>query len=270
MAIAPKDIYVGQVASDAAYPYGKARNLSVEGDGTGTPWEEKHVNDLWGFLQSLLDAVDATPSGTPDKVGASQYLDAIEAIAVAQAHSEFDVQIAAAEADIDALEASRADRTPSYFVAPLVLTKNTSDRFEYHEEASSGNLTILQSDITDEGGIVIPISIPFPGFKLAAQGLRVFVKGAGGHGGLPGTMPMVELVVRDITGTKTQLATATDSSATTPEYEALHEIRPMDLAERTLIDNDQLFVKVTGETGENALVNFQVFAVQFELVEIAP
>lgn len=77
MAIEPKDEYGGQtLTSDAGYPFGKARNQIVEGDGVGTPFEEKWLNDLWGFLQSLLVEASITPSGDPDEVGASQYMEA--------------------------------------------------------------------------------------------------------------------------------------------------------------------------------------------------
>lgn len=68
-------------AASAAYPFGKARNVTVPGDGTGTPWEQAIVNDMVGWQQALLSAVGATPTGTPDQVGASQYLDAIEKVA---------------------------------------------------------------------------------------------------------------------------------------------------------------------------------------------
>ncbi|MFW6031039.1 MAG: hypothetical protein ACOC9T_00490 [Myxococcota bacterium] len=78
MAIAPKDTYPGQVDdSDPAYPQGKARNVVAPGDGTGTPWEERLVNDVFGFQQALLSEAGLDPSGDPDQVGASQYVDAI-------------------------------------------------------------------------------------------------------------------------------------------------------------------------------------------------
>ncbi len=78
MAISLKDEYGGQVITgDPGYPYGEPRNVSVAGDGTGTPLEEKWMKDLHGFLQALLVASGLTPSGTPDKVAASQYLDAV-------------------------------------------------------------------------------------------------------------------------------------------------------------------------------------------------
>lgn len=78
MAIRPEDTYPGQtVPADADYPHGSARNITVSGDGTGTPLERTWLNDVWGFLQALLDGASITPSGTPDKVGASDYLDAL-------------------------------------------------------------------------------------------------------------------------------------------------------------------------------------------------
>ena len=81
MAIDPSATYPGQVATgDPGYPYGKARNVGTSGDGTGTPWEERLVNDWFGFFQAMLDAAKITPSGSPDEVGASQFLDAIERI----------------------------------------------------------------------------------------------------------------------------------------------------------------------------------------------
>ncbi len=82
MAINPATLYPGKTGSPtAAYPYGLAQNITVASDGTGTPWEKVHVNDLWGFHQSLLDAAGIVPTGNPDEVGASQYLDALRLVA---------------------------------------------------------------------------------------------------------------------------------------------------------------------------------------------
>jgi len=79
MALEPKLTYPGQIlTSDPAYPLGKARNVAVPGDGTGTPWEALLVNDLFGFQQAMLDEAGLTATNVPDKVGASQYLDALK------------------------------------------------------------------------------------------------------------------------------------------------------------------------------------------------
>lgn len=78
MAINPETQYPGKIApGDADYPYGSARNITTPGDGTGTPWEAAIVNDLLGFQQALLSAAGVVPSGTPDKVTGSQYLEAL-------------------------------------------------------------------------------------------------------------------------------------------------------------------------------------------------
>lgn len=88
MAIRPIDRYPSQTdGTDPAYPHGKAKNVNSPGDNTGTPWEKDLVNDWLGFLQSLLSAAGVSPSGTPDKVGASQYLSALRAVARVSASS---------------------------------------------------------------------------------------------------------------------------------------------------------------------------------------
>lgn len=79
MAIDLRSVYGIQVLSgQPGYPYGKARNVTVAGDGTGTPWEAALVNDFVGFEQALLSEAGILPSGTPDRVGASDYLNAIK------------------------------------------------------------------------------------------------------------------------------------------------------------------------------------------------
>lgn len=78
MAINPETQYPGKIKpASADYPYGEARNITLPGDGTGTPWEAALVNDVLGFQQALLSDAGVVPSGTPDKVGASQYLQAL-------------------------------------------------------------------------------------------------------------------------------------------------------------------------------------------------
>ena len=78
MALNPFSRYPTKVAAGtSAYPYGVPRNVTTPGDGTGTPWEEDIVKDIFGLQQELLNKAGITPSGTADAVGASQYLDGI-------------------------------------------------------------------------------------------------------------------------------------------------------------------------------------------------
>lgn len=78
MALNPFSRYPTKVATGtSAYPYGVPRNVTTPGDGTGTPWEEDLIKDIFGLQQELLSKAGITPSGNPDQVGTSQYLDAI-------------------------------------------------------------------------------------------------------------------------------------------------------------------------------------------------
>ena len=89
MALIPGARYPAQTDVAAAYPQGKARNATTFQDGTGTPLERDWINDLWGFLQSLLADAAIVANGLPDEVGASQYLTALKAIADASAAVSF-------------------------------------------------------------------------------------------------------------------------------------------------------------------------------------
>lgn len=88
MAINPSTVYPAQVdtTDPTGYPLGKARNINAVGDGSGFPLEKTWVNDLLGFEQALLAAAAITPNGAPDRVGASQYLNAIQALIAAGAN----------------------------------------------------------------------------------------------------------------------------------------------------------------------------------------
>jgi hypothetical protein len=82
MAVSPVALFPSNVdtSDPSGYPYGKARNISAPGAGDGTPREAAMHNDVLGFQQALLSAAGIVPSGTPDKVGASQYLQAMQAL----------------------------------------------------------------------------------------------------------------------------------------------------------------------------------------------
>lgn len=81
MAIKPNELYPSRTtAPNVNYPYGGAQDVVVQGDGTGTPWRSPVVNDLWGFLQALLDNAGVTPSGAADTAVASQYLTSLRTL----------------------------------------------------------------------------------------------------------------------------------------------------------------------------------------------
>lgn len=80
MAIRPEDEYTNATAADADYPEGSFKNETVAGLLDGTPFEKAWPNDIYGFLQKLLDVAGITPSGAPDTVLASDYYDSLIAI----------------------------------------------------------------------------------------------------------------------------------------------------------------------------------------------
>lgn len=59
------------------YPQGSFKNRSAPGVKDGTPVDARWANDISGFLQSLLSNAGISASGQPDKVGDSQYYNAI-------------------------------------------------------------------------------------------------------------------------------------------------------------------------------------------------
>lgn len=80
MARIPSVDYGSRVDTDAAYPQGKAKNIVGDTVGTGTPLEEKWLNDDWGFKQAILKEAGITPSGSSDNADNSQYLDGLKVI----------------------------------------------------------------------------------------------------------------------------------------------------------------------------------------------
>lgn len=59
------------------YPEGSIKNRSAPDVKDGTPLDADWANDHQGFFQSILNYFGVTANGTPDKVGASQYFDAL-------------------------------------------------------------------------------------------------------------------------------------------------------------------------------------------------
>lgn len=59
------------------YPEGSVKNRSAPDVKDGTPLDADWANDHQGFFQSILSYFGVTANGTPDKVGASQYFDAL-------------------------------------------------------------------------------------------------------------------------------------------------------------------------------------------------
>lgn len=84
------------------------------------------------------------------------------------------------------------------------------------------------------------------------------IKGAGGHGGLPTTMPTLGLYKQLPSGATTQIASINDASANTTQYQLEHSLQASGLSE-PLVANTTYFFKFTGEAGTNKQTLLQLF-----------
>ena len=256
MAVEPKDLYPSQTLdSDSGWPYGKARNDTEQGATDGTPLEAQWLNDLWGFFQALLTQASASPSGSPDHVGASQYLNAIRTVIQDDVSESGTTRTAMFAAIVENL------LVPSAVSPPLIPVLNANDRFTPQYETDDAPLE--QTDASGCGKLVIPFGLPFTGMSLSEDGVSIQVKGAAGHGGLPGTMPTFAFFVRTYAGTgsgaPTQIgATVTDASATVGAYEDLHTIS-LTFNKRAILASDQFLLVISGEAGANAIAGLKIY-----------
>lgn len=145
MAIIPESQYPGKITpASTDYPYGQARNITLPGDGTGTPWEAALVNDIFGFQQAMLSEAGVTPSGNPDKVGASQYLDALFSIVAKGA-------VPKSIADLVALDAQNG--SGALLLAWRPDGSGGGGRFRYNSGLAKSN---------HDGGRYISPTVPLP------------------------------------------------------------------------------------------------------------
>jgi hypothetical protein len=78
MAIRLIDQYPNRAGTpNADYPHGVPRNRSAPGAVDGTPFEQSWFRDQEGFFQGLIETAGITPSGAPDTVQSSDYLNAL-------------------------------------------------------------------------------------------------------------------------------------------------------------------------------------------------
>jgi hypothetical protein len=80
MSINPVTQYPGKVApATPDNPFGTARNITIPGDGTGTPWESALLKDEWALQHAMLLNAGMEPNGTPDSAENSQLFKAAKA-----------------------------------------------------------------------------------------------------------------------------------------------------------------------------------------------
>jgi len=61
-----------------AFPNAASNNITVSGDGTGTPFEKNWLNNIWGGFQKVLDLAGLTPDGSIETGSGSQFVDALK------------------------------------------------------------------------------------------------------------------------------------------------------------------------------------------------
>lgn len=177
MALIPSARYPAQTDAAAGYPQGKARNAVTFQDGSGTPLERDWVNDLWGFLQSLLSTAAITPSGSPDQVGASQYLQAVQAIADASAATAF------ARLDLALLQLRLIDDANAFAdtAASIGVARQSNGTLIVVKSGANDVHRFSESDDSGHGGIGTITSITSLVTDIAVTTGRTVVIGTGGN-----------------------------------------------------------------------------------------
>jgi len=257
--IIPSSKYPTQVQVVANYPHGRAKNKVSESDTTGFPLEKDWVNDWLGFCQAMVVHAGITPTNTPEQVGVSQVMDAIEYLIDEVSGTKFDAAVDGLTDWLTIIAGIVTARLGTWNI-PLVMQTNTSDRFEYASVSPDYIAQVLrQSSVAASGGIRIPIQPPYPNLRLSENGVVVDLIGTG-HSSLPAEMPTAAVAVYRIGTGATKLGDATDTSVDVAAYETLHTITPI-LSARNIAANEILSVLITGEAGANSVAGLEIQAV---------
>lgn len=103
--------------------------------------------------------------------------------------------------------------------------------------------------------MVVPLHVP-NGVTITA--VTVYLKGAGGHVGLPATMPYISLWENAPATTATLIAgPTTDSAANAAAYDAVHAVTISGLSITSSRASKQYLLMVVSETGANSIAGLQ-------------
>lgn len=175
MANNPATAFTGKIeAPTPGFPYGKARDVSQPGDRTGTPWVAQFINDIFGFQQALLDAAGLTPSGVPDEVGASQYLDALTLLFSGSRYATLADLIAATDTAIGSLvQTTGRDNVGDGYQATYLIQAAQTVNEVTDFTLADGNVAILQGEAFNNlvlSGDAATAEIVFDDFDNAGNG----------------------------------------------------------------------------------------------------
>lgn len=154
-----------------------------------------------------------------------------------------------------------------------ILTGTTSQPWKH------GAGWVWEQATVDGGAGEAPEAILFSADNLVSGGqlraVRMWLKGAAGHGGMPTVKPKVTVYKLEMDGTSTTLGTTTDPSSNTTGYQAIHEVTVGFLAEPPIDESTgtRYIVKVDGEGGSNDVAGLQILGGRLDfdgVVELHP
>ncbi len=80
--------FTGRITAPSLdYPQGSSQNETSAGANDGTPYNKQRADDVFGFQQALMNAVQTPPTGNADTALVSDYLQAINALAAGRANT---------------------------------------------------------------------------------------------------------------------------------------------------------------------------------------
>ncbi len=80
--------FTGRITAPSLdYPQGSSQNETSAGANDGTPYNKQRADDIFGLQQALMNAVQTAPTGNADTALASDYLQAINALASGRANT---------------------------------------------------------------------------------------------------------------------------------------------------------------------------------------
>lgn len=114
-----------------------------------------------------------------------------------------------------------------------------------------------QSSTASVGQLVIPAIIPTSGYtSLIVTSFGCVIKGNSGHAGLPGTMPVVNLIQHSGLTAYNVQGTVTDTASTVPLYQAEHSVAYSGAA--IGLYAGPVWLEFKGESGANAVTGLIV------------
>lgn len=134
-------------------------------------------------------------------------------------------------------------------------------RVQHWSKYTDALQTVFQCSVAanQDGDIYLWLRADLPHGAVLTR-VDVPVLPAGGHAGLPATMPLVELFGQDmLTGGLSTLVTQGDTSANTAAYHLAHSISATGLSHTIDRDTYVYHFRIRGELSTNSLVGLKVF-----------